>query len=211
MGLVEICNGVLKWCFAAPRPTWTNTELICTWLNDHEFSFPSSHSTICSALAVFFSRSWGVTWPHVLAVAISISRIVEGAHWPHDVFAGWLLGTSFSEIYVRLLPSTVKFCASVMPAVLVLGGLLAIFALTVVIHKLSRSLKRPLPAAWVKAAKTKVELDPFGRPLKAYYGMLGCLGGLFLCEPTFEPFPQKLSGRRFFAGLAILLSIFLSL
>merc|ERR1712146_179202 len=88
---------------------------------------------------------------------------------------------------------------------------MGIFALTVVIHKLSRSLKRPLPAAWVKAAKTKVELDPFGRPLKAYYGMLGCLGGLFLCEPTFEPFPQKLSGRRFFAGLAILLSIFLSL
>jgi hypothetical protein len=49
----EITNGMLKWLFHVPRPSWVDKRLNLD-TGSHEFSFPSSHAQMIFALATFF-------------------------------------------------------------------------------------------------------------------------------------------------------------
>ena len=51
--LAEISNGVVKWAFRRPRPSWVDPRIrLLSWSN--EFSFPSSHSQLAFMLAHWF-------------------------------------------------------------------------------------------------------------------------------------------------------------
>lgn len=67
-------------------------------------SFPSGDTTTIFALATATAVLWPrLTWPaFVLAIAVGLSRIMVGMHYPSDVFGGVLLGT-FSALAVRNL------------------------------------------------------------------------------------------------------------
>jgi undecaprenyl-diphosphatase len=59
-----------------------------------DWSFPSNHAAIAAAAAValvFVSRRLGVT-AVVAAMAMGVSRVWVGAHYPHDVLAGLAVG-----------------------------------------------------------------------------------------------------------------------
>ncbi|MEU6223772.1 phosphatase PAP2 family protein [Streptomyces sp. NPDC047042] len=59
-----------------------------------DWSFPSNHAAIAAAAAVallFVSRRLG-TVAAVAAAAMAASRVWVGAHYPHDVLAGCLVG-----------------------------------------------------------------------------------------------------------------------
>ncbi|KUJ49660.1 hypothetical protein ADL25_10690 [Streptomyces sp. NRRL F-5122] len=59
-----------------------------------DWSFPSNHAAIAAAAAmalVFVSRPLGVV-ASVAVVAMAASRVWVGAHYPHDVLAGVVVG-----------------------------------------------------------------------------------------------------------------------
>ncbi|MFJ6393978.1 phosphatase PAP2 family protein [Streptomyces sp. NPDC091972] len=59
-----------------------------------DWSFPSNHAAIAAAAAValfFVSRRLG-SFAAVAAVAMAVSRVWVGVHYPHDVVAGMLVG-----------------------------------------------------------------------------------------------------------------------
>ncbi|WP_286257191.1 phosphatase PAP2 family protein [Streptomyces graminofaciens] len=59
-----------------------------------DWSFPSNHAAIAAAAAVallFVSRRLGAV-AAVAALAMAVSRVWVGAHYPHDVLAGVLVG-----------------------------------------------------------------------------------------------------------------------
>jgi membrane-associated phospholipid phosphatase len=68
-------------------------------------SFPSGHSTtiasFCTAIAILFPR---LTIPAVIiALVVGASRVIVGAHYPSDVIAGLLFGSTFTFLMARLM------------------------------------------------------------------------------------------------------------
>ncbi len=93
---------VLKPLVGEPRPFEVGVvrPLVAA---DHPFwSFPSGHAARAFSLAAActFERvgPWPLLW--VWAVAVGVSRVTLGVHWPHDVVAGAAVGV-VSAWYVR--------------------------------------------------------------------------------------------------------------
>ena len=98
---------VLKHVIGRARPKlieqWGTLSLHpFTWPNNYA-SFPSGHTTSAFAAATALSLMVPpLRWPMFLcAIAIGLSRIVVGAHYPSDVLAGAALGTVVTLLLAR--------------------------------------------------------------------------------------------------------------
>jgi undecaprenyl-diphosphatase len=102
----NVLNKVIKGLMERERPPFSHGE--------EGFSFPSGHAMVGLAfllvLAYFISKELSSTGMKItiftLAVFISLltgfSRVVEQAHYPSDVAAGFLLGYSFFVLCIFL-------------------------------------------------------------------------------------------------------------
>lgn len=95
----------LKLVVGRERPTWPDPFVT---LSDP--AFPSGHATagiavwcVCGIAlgALVRDRSWGavLALPFVvLGIAIGISRLVLGVHWPSDVVGGWCVALAVAGV-----------------------------------------------------------------------------------------------------------------
>lgn len=92
VGGVALINVLLKVIFQRQRPS-----LWLPLMTEHTYSFPSGHAMASSAigfsLAVIFWRTryrWlVVTAAGTYIIAVGLSRLYLGVHYPTDVVAGW--------------------------------------------------------------------------------------------------------------------------
>jgi membrane-associated phospholipid phosphatase len=64
------------------------------------YSFPSAHSSTSFAAALAYSRAGLPAVPlYVLAKGLALSRLYLGVHYPSDIVAGALLGTSIAGLF----------------------------------------------------------------------------------------------------------------
>ncbi|MEU4765723.1 phosphatase PAP2 family protein [Actinosynnema sp. NPDC023794] len=70
-----------------------------------DWSFPSNHATIASAVAVGLAIAWRALLPWVAAMALlmAFSRVFVGVHYPRDVIVGLLLGAAVAWSVLRLV------------------------------------------------------------------------------------------------------------
>jgi membrane-associated phospholipid phosphatase len=88
-------NQLVKLLFRRPRPDLPELPRLMGTMSNR--SYPSAHATTSAAGAVVLSPLVGVPL-HPLAVAMSLSRLDLGVHWPSDVLAGFALGLAVGEL-----------------------------------------------------------------------------------------------------------------
>ena len=115
MGGASALNLVAKMIFHRTRP-----DLWLSLAPKHDYSFPSGHAMVSSAfVAMLLVMLWRATnsdskaklWRAVAAVvgvgfvlAVGLSRLYLGVHFPSDILAGWLASLSWIAL-IRAITS----------------------------------------------------------------------------------------------------------
>jgi membrane-associated phospholipid phosphatase len=96
----------LKIIFKRKRPYLAYPRLITGKAKETTYSFPSGHTSVAFATATVLSLSfpkWYVITPaYSYAILVAYSRSYLGVHYPGDILAGAIIGTSSSLLTWRL-------------------------------------------------------------------------------------------------------------
>jgi undecaprenyl-diphosphatase len=104
-----VLNSIIKLLVDRPRPGFTSVTLVAD-----TSSFPSSHAMLSSVvlllLAAIAARECShrgviavlMTCAVGLTVLIGFTRVYLGAHWPSDVLAGWVIGSAWVLLALKL-------------------------------------------------------------------------------------------------------------
>ncbi len=100
--IAYLASRTVKLFFEQLRPCQAMTDLttIATCDPIGDWSFPSNHATIAGAAAAAIVLTWyRMAFPAALiAVVEAFSRVFVGAHYPHDVTVGLLLGATVAVL-----------------------------------------------------------------------------------------------------------------
>ena len=102
-GVALAVNRSIAAVWARKRPFLAH-HIAHPWINSHDASFPSDHSSASFAIAfavLTFDPLAGALFL-VFAIVIALGRLFIGAHYPSDVAAGLVVGALSALVVVRL-------------------------------------------------------------------------------------------------------------
>jgi undecaprenyl-diphosphatase len=104
--LSYVLNSGIKDFFKEPRPcrALPHSFLVESCPPVDDYAFPSNHTTVAFAFAAafFLVNRWLGAITLLVAMVMGFSRVYVGAHYPHDVGVGALVGTVVALLVVVL-------------------------------------------------------------------------------------------------------------
>ncbi|MEO3871790.1 phosphatase PAP2 family protein [Nonomuraea sp. B12E4] len=102
--LAYVVSEVVKAFVREDRPCRGGVATIAACPPPDDWSFPSNHSVIAAGAAGALVLAWrALAWVVLpLAALMAFSRVFVGAHYPHDVAAGFLLGVVLAPLFTLL-------------------------------------------------------------------------------------------------------------
>lgn len=98
-------NATLKLALGLPRPYWVSDRVL-GYSAEKSFGAPSGHAqnavTLWGRLSMGIGKRWITIGAIVLILAISISRLYLGVHFPTDILAGWIVGGIILILFLKL-------------------------------------------------------------------------------------------------------------
>lgn len=91
-----LINIAMKHLVRRPRPVLEDLPALSSTVSG--LSYPSAHSTTSFAAARVLSGGLPAPPLYACAAAMALSRVYAGVHYPSDIAAGALLGTSLAEV-----------------------------------------------------------------------------------------------------------------
>ena len=91
-----VANQVVKLFVPRARPDVPGLPPLTGTMSNR--SYPSAHATTSAAAARALTPLVGAVPVYPLAVAMALSRLYLGVHWPSDTAAGFALGTAIAEL-----------------------------------------------------------------------------------------------------------------
>ena len=100
----NLFKSIFKLLFAGARPYWVSSHVRALW-SETSFGIPSGHAQDAAGVWGMFAAYEKRVWIWVVSITviflIGFSRIFLGAHFPHDVVFGWLLGAVILWTFMR--------------------------------------------------------------------------------------------------------------
>ncbi len=104
LAIGNVFNYIGKLALAGPRPYWVSSD-VRAWWPETSFGAPSGHAqhamSVWGIIAASRREGWVRTICILLIFMIGFSRIYLGAHFPHDVILGWLIGGLILWAFLR--------------------------------------------------------------------------------------------------------------
>lgn len=161
----EYINTLGKVLFAGPRPYWVSSHIRPLW-PETSFGIPSGHAqhavSIWGMMALYFKKQWFTFVCLLLIFFISFSRLVLGAHFPHDVVMGWTIGGALLWGFNRYWDKVSSWLAGKSPIVQIgIAFLITLSSILVGIGVYTLRSDFQIPEDWVvNAARSGKEMDP---------------------------------------------------
>ena len=96
VSLAYLANIAMKYVVRRPRPVLEHLPPLSSTVTS--LSYPSAHSTTSFAAARVLSAGLPAVPLYTCAAAMAVSRVYAGVHYPSDIAAGSVLGTSLAEV-----------------------------------------------------------------------------------------------------------------
>ena len=94
---------LIRFFYHRPRPFMVYPQIHALFV-DNEWSFPSGHATFFFAMAAaiyLYNKKWGIGF-FIATLAVTISRVVAGVHYPSDILGGMIIGilVAYATFYI---------------------------------------------------------------------------------------------------------------